>query len=67
MNVLVISREELLKELWDDFSFVDDNTLTVNVTRVKNKLSELGIKGVIKTKRGSGYIFDTSNLKRSKE
>lgn len=63
----VISREELLKELWDDFSFVDDNTLTVNVTRVKNKLSELGIKGVIKTKRGSGYIFDTSNLKRSKE
>lgn len=59
----IISREELLAELWDDFSFVDDNTLTVNVTRVKNRLSELGIEGVIKTKRGSGYLFDTSNFK----
>ncbi len=59
----IISREELLAELWDDLSFVDDNTLTVNVTRVKNKLSELDINDVIKTKRGLGYIFDTSNLK----
>jgi DNA-binding response OmpR family regulator len=58
----VISREELLSELWDDSSFVDDNTLTVNITRVKNKLSELGIDNVIKTKRGAGYIFDTSSL-----
>lgn len=59
----VISREELLTELWDEFNFVDDNTLTVNVTRIKNKLSELGIEDVIKTKRGLGYIFDTSNLR----
>lgn len=59
----VISREELLTELWDEFNFVDDNTLTVNVTRIKSKLSELGLEGVIKTKRGSGYIFDTTNLK----
>lgn len=59
----IISREELLTELWDEFKFVDDNTLTVNVTRVKNTLSELGIDDVIKTKRGLGYIFDTSNLK----
>lgn len=58
----VISREELLSELWDDSSFVDDNTLTVNITRVKNKLSEIGIKEVIKTKRGAGYIFDSSAL-----
>lgn len=59
----VMSREELLKELWDDLSFVDDNTLTVNVTRVKNRLIELGIDDVIKTKRGLGYVFDTSKLK----
>jgi len=59
----ILSREDLLAELWDEVSFIDDNTLTVNVTRVKNRLSELGIEGVIKTKRGSGYILDTSNLK----
>ena len=48
----VLSREELLEELWDDSSFIDDNTLTVNVTRVKNILLTLNIKDVIKTKRG---------------
>lgn len=56
----VISREELLEEIWDTSSFVDDNTLTVNVTRLKNKLELLAIGEVIKTKRGAGYIFDTS-------
>ena len=58
----VISREELLDEIWDESSFVDDNTLTVNVTRVKSKLADLGIDDVIKTKRGVGYLFDTSAL-----
>ncbi len=58
----VISREELLADLWDESSFVDDNTLTVNVTRVKSKLANLGIEDVIKTKRGVGYLFDTSSL-----
>lgn len=58
----VISREELLEEIWDESSFVDDNTLTVNVTRVKSKLSELGIEEVIRTKRGAGYLFDTGSL-----
>lgn len=59
----IVSREELLGELWDDSSFVDDNTLTVNVTRVKTRLYELGINEAIKTKRGSGYLFDTSSIK----
>lgn len=58
----VVSREELLEELWDETSFVDDNTLTVNVTRVKGKLSELGINESIKTKRGIGYLFDSKGL-----
>lgn len=60
----VIPREELLEEIWDESSFVDDNTLTVNVTRVKGKLANLGIEDVIKTKRGAGYVFVTSELTR---
>ncbi|MDT8716851.1 response regulator transcription factor [Clostridium sp. 19966] len=64
---MVVSREELLSELWDEFNFVDDNTLTVNVTRIKNRLSELGIRGAIKTKRGIGYIFDTSALEAGRD
>lgn len=59
----ILSRGELLEELWDDSSFVDDNTLTVNVTRVKSRLSDLGINNVIKTIRGMGYMFDSSALK----
>ncbi|GFZ31321.1 transcriptional regulator [Clostridium zeae] len=62
----VVSREELLEELWDETFFVDDHTLTVNVTRVKNKLAYLGISDVIKTKRGFGYIY-SGNVKDEKE
>ncbi|MEK5028215.1 response regulator transcription factor [Paenibacillus sp. FSL M7-1046] len=58
----IVTREELLEELWDDVHFVVDNTLTVNVTRVKNKLLSLGFQDVIKVKRGVGYIFDSSSM-----
>lgn len=58
----IVSREELLGALWDDGLFVDDNTLTVNVTRVKNKLKDIGIFNAIKTKRGLGYILDSKKL-----
>lgn len=51
----IVSREELLETLWDDVTFVDDNTLTVNVTRVRRRLSELGLHDVIQTRRGQGY------------
>lgn len=54
---VIIKREALLELIWDDSEFVNDNTLTVNITRVKNKLKELGIEDVIKTKRGVGYVF----------
>lgn len=57
----IVSRENILEELWDDASFVDDNTLTVNITRVKKKLNELGLTEVIKTKRGVGYVLEISN------
>ena len=43
--------------LWDSNSFVDDNTLTVNITRLRNKLAELNLKELVETKRGQGYIF----------
>lgn len=53
----VVSREELLEELWDETSFVDDNTLTVNITRLKKRLKEIGANVSIVTKRGIGYVL----------
>lgn len=51
----VVSRDELLETLWDDVDFVDDNTLSVNVARVRKKLEQLGITNAISTVRGLGY------------
>ena len=51
----VVSRDVLLEKLWDDQSFVDENTLNVNVTRVRKKLQELDIYDAIETIRGAGY------------
>lgn len=51
----IVSREELLEVLWDDESFVDDNTLTVNVSRLRRRLEELGLGGAVETRRGQGY------------
>ncbi len=53
----IMSRDEIMKYLWDDDSFIDDNTLTVNVTRLRNKLEEVGLKELLETKRGQGYIL----------
>lgn len=66
-NNRIVRREELLSELWEDSIFVDDNTLTVNVTRVKNRLKELGLKDVIKTKKGVGYKFDIDKINCSRK
>ena len=44
--------------LWDSDSFIDDNTLTVNVTRLRKKLSEMGLSSLIKTKKGVGYLVE---------
>jgi DNA-binding response OmpR family regulator len=56
---VVMKRDQLLIELWSDTTFVDDNTLTVNITRLKNKFLELNLKNVIKTRRGIGYWLDS--------
>lgn len=52
----IVSREDLIKSLWDDERFVSDNTLTVNVNRLRKKLDELGLGRFIETKVGQGYI-----------
>ncbi|ASN06867.1 response regulator transcription factor [Virgibacillus necropolis] len=53
----VLSRTHLLEILWDDEHFVDDNTLSVNITRIRKKLEDIGIKSCIQTVRGAGYKF----------
>lgn len=52
----IVSRNDVMEYLWEDSSFVDDNTLTVNVTRLRNKLAELNLSDLLETKRGQGYI-----------
>lgn len=51
----VAGREDLLEKLWDEQAYVDENTLNVNMTRVRKKLESIGIKGAIETVRGAGY------------
>ena len=53
-----MSRDDLINDLWDSELFVDDNTLTVNMTRLRGKLEELGVSQVIHTKRGQGYWLE---------
>lgn len=51
----VVSRDELMENLWATDSFIDDNTLTVNVNRLRKKLEQVGLKDFIVTKKGLGY------------
>lgn len=51
----LVSRDRLIARLWDDGDFIDDNTLTVNVTRIRKKLKEMGAEDLIQTKKGIGY------------
>ncbi len=52
----VVSRDTIMQKLWESDSFIDDNTLTVNVTRLRKKLEEMGIENYIITKKGIGYM-----------
>jgi len=51
----IISREELMNELWQNGDFVDENTLNVNIARLRRKLESIGLKNYLLTKRGQGY------------
>ena len=53
----IVSRNDLMKALWQSDEFVDDNTLTVNINRLRKKLEEIGAKDYLQTKRGQGYIL----------
>ena len=55
---MVVTREELMQRLWENDNFVDDNTLTVNINRLRRKLTELGQNDFIKTKKGIGYMVE---------
>ena len=55
----IISRDELIRKLWDDERFVNDNTLTVNITRLRQKLADIGLGDAIVTKKGMGYMAVT--------
>ena len=52
-----VSRETLMNALWETDSFVDENTLTVNVTRLRRRLESIGADGVIQTRKGVGYLI----------
>jgi DNA-binding response OmpR family regulator len=54
----VVSRDEIMQRLWESDQFIDDNTLTVNMTRLRKKLSEFELENYIKTKKGLGYLVE---------
>ena len=51
----IVSRADLIDVLWDNQIYIDDNTLSVNMTRLRGKLAEIGLPDIIKTRRGMGY------------
>lgn len=53
----IVTREELMDDLWNSDLYIDDNTLSVNINRLRKKLDEIGFKNGIETKRGLGYMF----------
>ena len=53
-----VSRETLMRKLWETDSFVDENTLSVNVNRLRRKLEGMGLEGFIRTKKGLGYLVE---------
>lgn len=59
---MIISRDEIMNYLWEDHQFVDDNTLSVNVNRLRRKLDDIGLNHLINTKKGMGYILCLKNI-----
>ena len=53
-----VPREDIMQALWESDSFIDDNTLTVNVARLRAHLAEIGLEGFIRTQKGLGYLVD---------
>ena len=53
----IVTREELMTTLWDNSEYVNENALTVNISRLRNKLKEIGYDNAIDTRKGLGYIL----------
>ncbi len=53
----IVSREDIMQELWQDENFIDDNTLTVNINRLRKKLKKIGLNDFIKTIINQGYVI----------
>ena len=53
----IVSRDELMSELWNNEEYINDNTLTVNISRLRSKLASFGYSEAIKTRKGQGYIL----------
>lgn len=53
----IVSRDELMTELWNNEEYINDNALTVNISRLRNKLSDIGYENIIETRKGMGYII----------
>jgi DNA-binding response OmpR family regulator len=62
----VVNRDQIMMALWETDSFIDDNTLTVNVTRLRKKLASYGLKDFIKTKKGLGYVIPENDASEKK-
>ena len=60
----IIARDDIIARLWESDAFIDDNTLTVNVARLRKKLENVGMEGRIKTKKGIGYYLDKQRKER---
>lgn len=54
----IVSRDTIITGLWESDEFIDDNTLTVNMSRLRKKLKDMGLEGMIGTKKGIGYIVE---------
>lgn len=53
----IVSRDSIMRKLWNEEEFIDDNTLTVNINRLRKKLEQYGLEQFIETKKGMGYII----------
>lgn len=53
----IVSRDELMSELWNNEEYINDNALTVNISRLRTKLKDFGYRDVIETRKGQGYIL----------
>ena len=53
----IVTRDDLMTDLWNNEGYINDNALTVNISRLRNKLAEIGYEGAIETRKGQGYIL----------